>query len=63
MLLGVNMGGKLEEPWDPMAEDETTHNKGAKNRAQMEHLDPGKKQSPPPPPPPQPCTFPSHEPL
>lgn len=44
MLLGVNMGGKLEEPWDPMAEDETTHNKGAKDRAQMEHLDPGKKQ-------------------
>lgn len=44
MLLGVNMGGKLEEAWDPVAEDEATHNKGAKGGAQMEYLDPGEKQ-------------------
>lgn len=57
MLLGVNMGGKLEEPWDPVAEDEATHNKGAKDGAQTEHLDPGEKQIKPPPTPPNPVLF------
>lgn len=57
MLLGVHMDGKLEEPWDPMAEDEAIHNKEAKDRAQMEHLDPGKKQITPSPPPPHPETL------
>lgn len=63
MFLGVNMGSKLEEPWDPMAEDEATYNKGAKDQGTDGTPGSRKEAYHSPSLIPEPCTFPSHEPL